>query len=178
MTVTEPIHQHNQTKLQRRLEIERRRVLVSALLLSGLNYSQIIDSLARQGISASKATISNDVTEIRRAWRDRFTETYMAHASEQLALLDAMKRALVPKVLDPSKPNLWAVDRVLGILDREAKLLGLDAPSKVEVSLKIEAIFVALQGTLAELGVDANTGRQILATKLRELEAVPTALSS
>lgn len=172
--MTEELTQkRSHTKLQRRVQMEHRRVLVSALLLSGRTYRQISEQLGHQGIEAAPNTVANDVREIRRIWREEFTQAYMEHASQHLALLHAMKRTLVPKVLDPNKPNLWAVDRVLGILDREAKLLGLDAPSKIEVSLKIEAVSIALQGTLAELGVDPEAGRKLLATKLRELDAIP-----
>jgi hypothetical protein len=69
--------------------------------------------------------------------------------------------------------NLPAVDRVLAIRDRRARMLGLDAPSKVEATLKVELIVRALEDTLAELGIDDTQVRPVLGRRLRELDAAP-----
>jgi len=45
--------------------------------------------------------------------------------------LDALLRAMMPEAL---RGSTWHVDRVLSIMDRRAKLLGLDGPSQVEVT--------------------------------------------
>ena len=47
--------------------------------------------------------------------------------------LDAMLTTLWPQV---AKGHLGAIDRVLRLMDRRARLLGLDAPSKKDVDLK------------------------------------------
>lgn len=51
--------------------------------------------------------------------------------SEDLSRLDAMLAGLWPRA---SKGEAVAVDRVLKIMERRAKLLGLDAPDRAEVS--------------------------------------------
>lgn len=48
--------------------------------------------------------------------------------AEEVSRLDGMLRGLWP---DARKGNLGAVDRVLKIMERRAKLLGLDAPVKL-----------------------------------------------
>lgn len=48
--------------------------------------------------------------------------------AEEISRLDGMLRGLWP---DARKGNHGAVDRVLKIMERRAKLLGLDAPAKI-----------------------------------------------
>lgn len=172
-TTGEVVHAKALAKAQRIF----RRMHVSDWLLQGYTYDQMGEALAGLDMASSKSTIASDVRQIQQEWRAAYTRAFMDHASQQLAVLNALEAKLMRMTMG-EKANLWAIDRLLGILDRKAKLLGLDAPSKVEVSLKIEAISLALQGTLAEMGADVEQGRRILATKLRELEAVPTTMSS
>lgn len=169
----EIVHERAIAKAQRIF----RRMHVGEWLLQGYTHEQMMEALTGMELPSSRSTVTNDIREVKREWKDRFTQAYMAHASQQLAVLDALETKLM-RLAMAEKANLWAIDRLLGVLDRKAKLLGLDAPSKVEVSLKIEAISIALQGTLAEMGVDPDEGRRRLAIKLRELEAIPTAISS
>jgi hypothetical protein len=69
---------------------------------------------------------------------------------------------------------VWArLDRVLSIMHRRARMLGLDVPSKVEVALRVEAIVRALEGTVVELGLDPERVRPVLGRRLRELDAAP-----
>lgn len=159
----------------KRAAIEHRRMLVAVLLLSAKSYSQIRGALAGldDPIVVSHGTIVNDVGQIRKEWRDARLATYSDHIDQQVALLDQMQGRLVPSAL-AAKPNLWAIDRILAIMDRKAKLLGLDQPSKVEVSMKIEMVVRALEETLTELGLDAQIVRPVLGRRLRELEAAPS----
>jgi len=64
-------------------------------------------------------------------------------------------------------------NRGLVIRDRRAPMLGLDAPSKVEATLKVELIVRALEDTLSELGIDDSGVRPVLWRRLRELDAAP-----
>jgi hypothetical protein len=52
-------------------------------------------------------------------------------------------------------------------------MLGLDAPSKVEATLKVELIVRALEDTLSELGIDDTQVRPVLGRRLRELVPAP-----
>lgn len=55
--------------------------------------------------------------------------------SMELERLDAMLRALWPKV---EKGDTAAIDRVIKIQDRRAKYLGLDAPTKTDITGTVE----------------------------------------
>ena len=52
-------------------------------------------------------------------------------------------------------------------------MLGLDAPSKVEATFKVELVVRVLEDTLVELGIDDTQIRPVLGRLLRELDAVP-----
>jgi hypothetical protein len=56
-----------------------------------------------------------------------------------------------------AKNSLYAIDRCLAIMDRRAKLLGLDAPTKHEV-LTLDAVTAEIQRLEAQLG-DTNDAR-------------------
>jgi hypothetical protein len=61
--------------------------------------------------------------------RDEIKESAEDIRSMQDARLDAMLRAIWPRIVRDN-PDLKAMDRGLRIMDRRAKLWGLDAPSK------------------------------------------------
>jgi hypothetical protein len=63
---------------------------------------------------------------------------------------DTGKRQSVP-LLD-SMPRLAAIDRIVKISERRSKLLGLDAPTKIEV-LTLDVIDAEIARLTAELGV-------------------------
>lgn len=165
-------------------EIENRRRDVAALLAARLPYREI-----GRRLGVSVGTVARDVEKIRRTWQDRYAEDYNAHASEQLATLDIVKQRLLPRVLVGGKPeeeivegrptgrtvptmDLWALDRLLGVMDREARLLGLDAPQRIEVQMHVEVVAKAIEHVVIELGLDPDVVRPVLGAKLRELGAI------
>ena len=92
----------------------------------------------RLGVASS--TISEDVKVIRERWRDRATADYGSHLAEELAKLDLLEHELLPTALSGGPKggvNLRAVDRVLAIRDRRARMLGLDSPSRLEVTMRV-----------------------------------------
>lgn len=101
---------------QRRKAMELRR--------TGMTFDQIGQALGIAGPTAYEH-VKKALAEAR--------EHYRTDANEQIELdlqrLDAMYAALQPTMNDPR-----AVQAMLGILDRRAKLLGLDAPAKQEIS--------------------------------------------
>ena len=62
------------------------------------------------------------------------------------------------KALSEEKSALFAIDRVLAIMDRRAKLMGLDAPIKTEVITLdyIQQEIARLEATLGEIDDDAT----------------------
>lgn len=63
----------------------------------------------------------------------------------ELRRLDAMLVGLWPKAV---KGDTWAVDRVLAIMDRRARYLGLDAPTKTQTTLTVESAAKAIADDL------------------------------
>ena len=104
---------------------ERQKEALS-LRLVGLSYDAIAERLEfanRSGAfravqAALKKTLQEPADELR---------------TLELERLDSM---LLPMMAQAKKGNQGAVDRVLRIMERRAKLLGLDAPTKQEVTGK------------------------------------------
>ena len=113
------------TKLQQ-YNIEDRRKRVAANLLAGLTYREMADAL---GVSIG--TIARDVTlNLERLHRESILKTDAA-VTLDLRRIDRIINAIWTKVVDG---NLQAIDRMIKLLERRAKLLGLDAPVVREVT--------------------------------------------
>lgn len=130
-----------------------------------LNYRQIAREL---GMSTSTA-----YEAVQRGLADTIAETNDEVRRQELERLDDLARASLRVLAAPhlvvsqgrvarhpdtgealvdSGPVLAAIDRLLKIQERRAKLLGLDAPSKVEV-LTMDAVDAEIRKLSAELGV-------------------------
>lgn len=133
---------------------------------SHMNYRQIA---AEMGFTA----VSSAYEAVQRGLADTVAETNDEVRRQEVERLDDLARAALAVltkthivvsqgrvVLDPDTgqplvddgPVLQALDRLLKIQERRAKLLGLDAPSKVEV-LTIDTIDAEIKKLSAELGV-------------------------
>jgi hypothetical protein len=66
---------------------------------------------------------------------------------------EAMIRALWPKVL---KGDVWAIDRVTRISEAQAKLLGVNRPEKLELSVGGTELDAALRELEAEMKARAG----------------------
>lgn len=103
---------------QRRVDANDRQIRALELRKSGVSYEDIARELGYRGrdgahraVSAAlKRTLQEPADELRRLESER---------------LDAMLFAIAPLV---RRGNLEAIDRALKIMERRAKLLGLDAP--------------------------------------------------
>ena len=108
------------TKQTKRDAIAQRRVQVAALRLAHLSQPEI----ARQ-VGVALATVNADLQALRKEWAERRLTSYEEWLEEELAKLDRLERSLLPLAI---QGKVTVVDRVLAIMDRRAKLLGLDAP--------------------------------------------------
>lgn len=134
-------------------ERERRRSLVAELAVAGMTERQIVDALReRFNIAVSKTTVHRDLVKIRADWADRRSSSYDAWVSEMIALLDTARKRVMPQVM---QGNLWAVDRILAIIDRYCRILGLNAPTRVDFT--DAAIDREIKRLAEELGEEAES---------------------
>src|SRR6266487_270662 len=123
------------------IDIEQRRQHVAYLLMHHLTYKEMAAE-----IGCSVGTIVGDVKAVREMWAERSIEDYDSWVAEEIAKLDQLERKVLPVALTGGKPgpdgeprpSMFATDRVLTIMERRAKLKGLDRPMRHEVAKTIE----------------------------------------
>lgn len=105
-------------------QIELRRKTVAANLIGGLNYRDLAETL---GVSIG--TISNDVKVILSRWRREQMRAADDWVQLEVRRLDKMLNTIWNSVV---AGDLACMDRALKIMERRAKLLGLDAPEQTQ----------------------------------------------
>lgn len=103
-------------------QIELRRKTVAANLIGGLNYRDLAETL---GVSIG--TIASDVKVILGRWRREQVDATDDWVHLEARRLDKMLNAIWNNVI---AGDLACLDRALKIMERRAKLLGLDAPEQ------------------------------------------------
>lgn len=97
------------------------------LRLRRVSYDEIARQLGYSHRSAARKAVEREIAKVPR-------EPAKELLAQELETLDAVQRRLMPMILDPRPdrdgydkgPDLWTVDRVVAIMDRRAKLMGLD----------------------------------------------------
>lgn len=112
-------------------EIADRRAQVAELTLNGFSQRQIAKRL---GIALG--TVNNDLQAVRQEWAEQRSATYEQHVGAMMARLTQMERTLARGLVEGDLPT---IDRALKVLDRRARLLGLDVPQAVSVDFDVEA---------------------------------------
>ena len=131
------LQRHERAK--KKIEIDQRRRIVAANILAGLTYREIAAAL-----DVSLGTISGDFKAIIKEWRKHYADDADKWLNTQLRRLDVMLNSIWDNVKDG---DLQAMDRALKIMERQAKLLGLDKPAGLDLKsggkpLKIQMIEV------------------------------------
>ncbi|NLF57646.1 MAG: hypothetical protein GX580_08405 [Candidatus Hydrogenedens sp.] len=106
------------------LRAAERRHRAFALRLEGRTFRQIGDELGING-----GTAHRDITRHMAEQRERFAELAADALTLELERLDSMLAAVWQSAMGGHLP---AVDRVLKISERRARLLGLDRPAPVD----------------------------------------------
>jgi len=171
--VTTPDRDHKGQFARTLGQAERDRNAVQ-LRSRGQTYQQISDELGYGNLSNARRAVKKALEGIIVEGRDEAIKL-------QLDELDMMQRAVIDVLEakhyvvsdgrivhlgdkdDPDRrellddgPVLQAVDRLLKIADRRAKLLGLDAPKRVEVSDTTPDLDAAVRDLAAELALAAG----------------------
>lgn len=121
------------TKGQKRANAEHRRDVVAVLLSSHRTYRQMIVDLAglTPPIKASLSMIASDVKVILTRRSERAADALDVYVAEQMAQLDQLMGAFFPMAMSG---DYKAAERVMAILERVARLKGLDEPARHEFS--------------------------------------------
>jgi len=116
----------------------------------GMSYQAIADQ-----IGTTKATAYNRCQRALAAIPAEAVDEFRRIEGQRL---DLLLEIAMEKALSGEKSALFAVDRVLAIMDRRAKLMGLDAPVRTEVITLdyIQAEIQRLEATLGEIDDDAT----------------------
>lgn len=111
----------------------------------GMSYQAIADQM-----SVTKATAYNRCQRALAAIPAEAVDEFRRLEGQRLDLL--LEKAM-DKALSEEKSSMFAIDRVLAIMDRRAKLMGLDAPVRTEVITLdyIQAEIQRLEATLGEI---------------------------
>jgi hypothetical protein len=160
----------NNGKFTRTLEHASQDAEAARLRARGITYDQIAVTLgycdrtaARRAVErALVATVAEPAAEVRKLELDRLDEMYRAALAvlERQHLTVSHGRIIRTDSGDPlldDAPALQAIDRMIRIMERRAKLLGLDAPAKVEV-ITLDAIEAEIRRLSAELDDRADPG--------------------
>lgn len=131
------------SRAQRAATADRRAKAVQ-LRLAGLDFQAIADRLGY----ADRAAAHKDITRALEANVAEMNRNVEVHRQEELDRLFRLQLGVWPAAAagDPK-----AVQTVLNIIDRRCKLLGLDAPQRVEV-VTLDAIDNEIRRLNAELG--------------------------
>jgi hypothetical protein len=135
---------------QQKIILAKRREIALELRLQHGSYRAIAEAMRSQRGKSPElaAIISPDYSDVQ-AMRDvaAILAEANAHNREQaeevrrleLLRLDEMAQAIWPQTVS-ANPDLFAVDRLLRIMERRARLLGLDAPAKQDITSKGESV--------------------------------------
>jgi hypothetical protein len=141
---------------------------VSVSSLQRLREASQIFALVKRGASIPEIAAVMDLSEERvrvligrheRQLQVSLEDKVKLHREAALGRLEELLEILYPAALAPkvlrygaTRPNYEAIDRVLKVIDRQRKLMGLDAPRKLEV-----------QGEVG-VNVDANVNLSMFST--------------
>lgn len=118
-----------QQNITKQAEIANRRREVAVGLHSKMSATQIAAQLG-----VSQATITRDWRALATEWKKERQEAAGSIIDVELAGLDRAHQAIWPGVC---AGHLFSIDRMLKIMERRAKLLGLDADVKHQMAITI-----------------------------------------
>lgn len=109
--------------------IEERRVKVAVAILNGLTYREIAAQL-----NVSTGTVTADRRAILTEWRKHYTDKADQYVAIQLRRLDVLLNAIWQQAVgnDDTAPSLPHVDRIIRIIERQERLLGIGAGSPAQ----------------------------------------------
>ena len=111
------------SRAQGKFEVEQRRARVAEMYLNGLTQDAIAHS-----IGVGLATVHRDIKYIQGVWKQSQLETMDQAIVKHLAELDYIRQRLHADYANSK--SITTLKELIRVQEREAKLLGLDAPVK------------------------------------------------
>ncbi|WP_075723248.1 sigma factor-like helix-turn-helix DNA-binding protein [Corynebacterium stationis] len=105
------------------LELQHRKKEALQLRLEGMTYAEIAERMGKS-LSTVHGYVTDSLAEVTKEYAQQLRDL-------EAARLDALQHAVWERAIDG---DLSAMDRVIKIMDRRARLLGLDAPQQVAVN--------------------------------------------
>lgn len=105
------------------LELQHRKKEALQLRLEGKTYTEIAERMGKS-VSTVHGYVADSLAEVTKEDAQQLRDV-------EAARLDALQHAIWDKAIGG---DLSAMDRVIKIIDRRARLLGLDAPQQVAVN--------------------------------------------
>lgn len=133
--------------------IALRRAQVSQMRLARRTIREIAAAL-----NVSLATVHKDLTAVREEWAERREQNYNDWVAEELALLDRLQRTLLPKAVEGDDR---AIHRILNVMDRRARMLGLDQPERFTVQV-VTIDMIDAEIARLERELEQSAGSQML----------------
>lgn len=109
----------------------KRRSAAMELRAQGYSYRQIAEKLNYYDANTAREAVLKGLDRL-------VIEPGKDMIGIELLRLDMMTAAIMPLASDPENPNLKAVDRMLKIMERRSKMLGLDAPKATDIRVRVE----------------------------------------
>jgi len=131
----------------RRLTAREREKRAVELRKEGYTYQEIADELGYKSPASSRSAL------LRAMERMLPIEEAEEVRAIEAARLDAMTQRLWAKFKQKGKVNLGIIDRLLRVMERRARLLGIDAPVRaaIEVDMTVEEVDHAISQELDRL---------------------------
>lgn len=145
-------------------ELLERRVLVAQLLKARTPYRQIATAL-----NVSLGTVASDVKAIFKEW----AKTQVDSIKQQAALdLATMNDAIMALTNDVRTGDIAAINAMIRIMERRAKMLGFDAPTEITGDVTIRTLADLVKTTALEDAVDVTaTAREPTAAEKKAAKA-------
>lgn len=120
--------------IKNRYDIDERRNRVAALMLESLTTRQI-----EQRLGIGHGTVMRDIAAVRAEWQERRVTDVGTWVAEELKRLDVAMAAIWSEVL---RGSTWHIDRMLAIMERRAKYLGLDAKADALPATQMQVVIL------------------------------------
>lgn len=120
-----------------KVELEKRRTLIAAMLERGYSMRQIVEQLHAHGYKLSLTQVHYDCQLILRRYNEeqlQNAEQWRGRLHQRNETLYRTAATIAASVDAPPAVRLFAVETARKITESQAKLLGVAAPTKLEIS--------------------------------------------